>query len=191
MSRLDLVVGPNGAGKSTFVQAVLAEQLPGSVFVNADLIARDRWPDDPEGHAYDAAVIAEETRAALIGAGRQFIAETVFSHRTKLDLVERAQAAGYVVALHVLVLPEDVAVARVSARVERGGHSVPEKKIRTRYRRLWSLVAEAAVKVQYAAFWDNSMLDGPHLVAELAHGQLLARPEWPPWTPVALSGRWR
>jgi hypothetical protein len=34
-----------------------------SVFVNADEIAKQRWPGDPLSHAYDAARVASETRA--------------------------------------------------------------------------------------------------------------------------------
>lgn len=190
MSRLDLVAGPNGAGKSTFVALVLAASLRGSPFVNADEIARRRWPDDPERHAYEAAQVAEATRSALIERDEQFIAETVFSHPSKLALIDRARAAGYFVALHVLMLPEDVAVSRVAARVERGGHSVPETKIRARYQRLWALVAVAASKVQSADFWDNSTLDGPALVAELANGELLAPAKWPSWASDVLVRRW-
>jgi predicted ABC-type ATPase len=190
VSRLDLIVGPNGAGKSTFAQEVLSEQLPGVLFVNADLIAAERWPADPERHAYDAAKVAEATRAALIESGRQLIAETVFSHPSKLTLIDQAHAAGYFVALHVLMVPESLTVRRVAARVERGGHSVPENKIRERYQRLWPLVAVAAEKVESAVFWDNSTLEGPKLVAELANGQLLALPKWPSWTPDVLIGHW-
>jgi predicted ABC-type ATPase len=190
VSRLDLIVGPNGAGKSTFALEILGPQLPGILFVNADLIARERWPEDPERHSYEAARIAEATRSALIVSGRPFIAETVFSHPSKLALIDQAQKADYFVALHVLMLPENVAVARVGARVERGGHSVPEHKIRERYQRLWPLVADAAASVQSTTFWDNSTLDGPDLVAALAEGQLIARPKWPSWTPASLTGRW-
>jgi predicted ABC-type ATPase len=191
VSRLDLIVGPNGAGKSTFAQEILGELLPGIPFVNADLIALTRWPEDnPESQSYEAARIAEATRSALIESGRQFFAETVFSHPSKVALIDQAQESGYFVALHVLMLPEDVAVARVAARVERGGHSVPENKIRERYQRLWPLVAVAAAKAQSADFWDNSTLDGPDLVTELANGQLLALPKWPSWTPDVLIGRW-
>jgi len=86
------------------------------------------------------------------------------------------------------MLPADVAVARVEARVQHGGHSVPEIRIRERYWRLWALVAVAAAKVQSADFWDNSTLDGPALVAELASGQLLAPPTWPSWAPDVLTG---
>ncbi len=44
MNLLDLVVGPNRAGKSTFVELTLAPLLPGSVFVNADELARQQYP---------------------------------------------------------------------------------------------------------------------------------------------------
>ena len=190
MSRLDLVVGPNGAGKSTFARLVLGRQLPGALFVNADLIAAERWPDDPEPHAYEAARIAAATRAALIEIGRPFIAETVFSHPSKLALIDRAQEAGYFVALHVLMVPEDLAVARVAARVRHGGHAVPEIKIRERCHRLWPLVALAAQRTSSAAFWDNSTLDGPESVAVLVEGQLVAPPAWPSWAPSLLAERW-
>ncbi|MDA8268244.1 MAG: AAA family ATPase, partial [Actinomycetota bacterium] len=75
--RLDLVVGPNGAGKSTFVELVLARVRPGVAFVNADVIAAQRWPQDQQSHAYEAARVAEATRAALLARREPFIAETV------------------------------------------------------------------------------------------------------------------
>lgn len=190
MSRLDLVVGPNGSGKSTFVQEILAPQRPGTHFVNADLIAAERWPTDPESYAYDAASIAEATRSALIREGKGFIAETVFSHPSKVDLVDDALTAGYFVALHVLMVPEDLAVARVAYRIDRGGHSVPIHKIRERFQRLWANVVRAAEKASSATFWDNSTLDGPILVAEIQKGTLLAKPRRRAWTPNALLERW-
>ena len=123
--RLDLVVGPNGAGKSTFVRLTLAPVLPRASFVNADLIAQQRWPDDAEAHSYEAARIAAATREALIARREPFIAETVFSHPSKLDLLREAGAAGYYTALHVVMVPEELAVARVAARVAAGGHARP------------------------------------------------------------------
>ncbi|MCW2556407.1 MAG: Zeta toxin [Mycobacterium sp.] len=83
----------NGAGKSTFVALTLAPLLPRSVFVNADEIAKQRWPDDPLTQAYDAARVASETRCRLIELGRSFIAEMTFSHPSKLDHVHAARAA--------------------------------------------------------------------------------------------------
>jgi predicted ABC-type ATPase len=190
VKRADLVVGPNGAGKSTFVALTLAALLPRSVFVNADEIAKQRWPDDPVSHAYDAARAAAETRSRLIELGRSFIAETVFSHPSKLDLIRTAQAADYVVVLHVIMIPEELAVERVKRRVLAGGHHVPEDKIRERHRRLWPLVGTAAARAETATFYDNSRRDGPRIVAQLSGGIAIGAPSWPGWTAEPLLSRW-
>lgn len=184
--RLDLVVGPNGAGKSTFVDLILSRAVPGSVLVNADVIAAQRWPQDPERHSYDAAAIAERTRSALIAAARPFIAETVFSHPSKLALIDAAQVAGYTVALHVLLVPEGLSVARVGYRVRAGGHAVPEDKIRQRYQRLWPLVADAIDRSDTAVVYDNSHSDGPREVARFAAGAVTGVLAWPEWAPAPL-----
>jgi predicted ABC-type ATPase len=190
VKRADLVVGPNGAGKSTFVALTLAPLLPRSVFVNADEIAKQRWPDDPLSHAYDAARVAAETRSRLIALGRSFIAETVFSHPSKLDLVRAARTADYTVVVHVLLIPEDLAVERVVRRVRAGGHGVPEDKIRERHRRLWALVAAAATASDTATVYDNSRREGPRIAARMSGGMAVGSSAWPSWTPDALQSRW-
>jgi predicted ABC-type ATPase len=190
MNRLDLVAGPNGAGKSTFVELTLAPMLVSSVFVNADEIAKQRWPKDPAAHAYDAALIAAETRTKLIELGLSFIAETVFSHPSKLELIDTAHTAGYTVVLHVVLIPEQLAVARVAYRVKSGGHPVAENKIRERYHRLWALVAEAILRCDQATVYDNSGRKGPRIVAQMSDGFIVGSPTWPDWTPQALQSRW-
>lgn len=190
MKRLDLVVGPNGAGKSTFVAVTLAPLLPRSPFVNADEIARQRWPDDAGAHSYEAARIAAATRSALIESGTSFIAETVFSHPSKLDLIDDAHARGYVVALHVVAIPEDLAVQRVRHRVRAGGHRVAEDKIRDRHRRLWDLVARAIAVSDSATVYDNSRHAGPKVVARFVGGVVVGSPRWPQWTAAVLRTRW-
>jgi len=190
MHRLDLVVGPNGAGKSTFVAFTLAPLLPRSGFVNADEIARRRWPEDAETHSYDAAQIAAATRSTLIAQRRSFIAETVFSHPSKLDLIAEAHAAGYTVVLHALMVPEDLSVERVRLRVIAGGHNVPEHKIRDRHRRLWDLVARAITLSDTATVYDNSRRKGPRIVAQFVGRDIIGAPSWPDWTPPVLSSRW-
>ena len=190
MKRLDLVVGSNGAGKSTFIELTLAPLLPGSVYVNADEIAQRRWPDDPAGHAYEAARVAAATRAKLIAIGESFIAETVFSHPSKLELLDAAHTAGYTVILHAVLIPEQLAVLRVQRRAQAGGHDVPVAKIRERYQRLWNLVATAAGRADEAMFYDNSGIRGPRTVAQFTGGYVVGSPTWPAWTPTPLSSRW-
>jgi predicted ABC-type ATPase len=183
---LHLVAGPNGAGKSTLYIRVIgpATQLE---FVNADLIAAQRWPDDAVGKSYEAAAIASERRAELIEKRISFVTETVFSHESKLDLMKTALDAGYIVTLHVVIVPEELATARVANRVEDGGHAVPEDKVRARYRRLWPLVAEAIRLADGAIVYDNSRAATPlRIVASFDQGRLAGKPGWPAWTPEAL-----
>ncbi|MDZ7910868.1 MAG: zeta toxin family protein [Rhodococcus sp. (in: high G+C Gram-positive bacteria)] len=186
MKRLDLVVGPNGAGKSTFIEQRLAPLLPDSMFVNADVIAKDRWPDAAEEHSYEAARIAATIRDALVEQGASFIAETVFSHYSKLELIDRARREGFVVVLHVVVVPIELAVARVAERVVEGGHSVPEEKIRERFERLWPLVVDAIDRSDHATVYDNTAPDVTRIIARFVDGDPVGAIAWPVWAPAEL-----
>ncbi|MGB7363192.1 MAG: zeta toxin family protein [Rhodococcus sp. (in: high G+C Gram-positive bacteria)] len=183
---LHLLAGPNGAGKSTFFHRVLSPvtHLP---FVNADEIALERWPGQESDHAYDASRAAAELRAELLGEKRSFVTETVFSHESKLTFVDSAVAAGYLITLHIVLIPVELAVARVSNRVDLGGHSVPEEKVRERYDRLWALVRAAADRVDRAHVYDNTSARRPfRTVARYDRGQVVGEPDWPGWTPEDL-----
>lgn len=162
---------------------------PAAIIVNAAEIAALRWPDDPSAHAYDAARIAADTRTRLIDLGRPPIAETVFSHRSQLDLVRQASQAGYAVALHVLMVPEDLSVARVAYRAAAGSHDVPVDKIRQRHRRLSSIVAAAVPLADSATFWENSRQEDPCIVGLFSEGLAVGYPDWPSWAPDVLVDR--
>lgn len=183
---LHLLAGPNGAGKSTLFAKVIgpATRLE---FVNADDIAAQRWPDDSQARSYDAAAVAAKRRAELLDAHASFVTETVFSHESKVELVQDARGAGYLVTIHVVLVPEELAVARVAKRVEYGGHAVPEEKVRTRFHRLWPLVAEAIGVADTALVYDNSRINPAfRLVASFERGSLVGDADWPPWTPSDL-----
>lgn len=183
---LHVLAGPNGAGKSTFVHRVLqpVTRLP---FVNADEIAASRWPGEESEHAYEASAAAAAIRAELLGQRRSFIAETVFSHPSKVDLVRQGVAAGYLVTLHVMLIPVEVTLLRVDHRVAAGGHAVPPQKIRERYGRLWPLVAEARAAADRTTFYDNSRAASPfRTVAGFERGRPVGDALWPRWTPPEL-----
>jgi predicted ABC-type ATPase len=183
---LHLIAGPNGAGKSTLYERVVgpATHLE---FVNADILASMHWPDDPIAKSYEASALAAQHRAELITAKASFVTETVFSHPSKLEVVEEALDAGYLVTLHVVMVPESLAVARVAHRIAAGGHVVPDDKIRQRYQRLWPLVARAILDVDSALVYDNSATTTPfRIVARFDRGAPVREPDWPPWTPDAL-----
>lgn len=75
-------------------------------------------------------------------------------------------------------------------RVASGGHSVPEAKIRERYRRLWSLVARAMAFADTATVYDNSAIGGPRIVVQLVEGSAVGAARWPTWAPSELTSAW-
>lgn len=186
---LHLLAGPNGAGKSTLHRHVI-EPATGLPFVNADvpaaeLISENRPPTAAE--SYEAARMAAERRDAYLERRTSFVAETVFSHESKVELAQRSVEAGYLVELHVVMVPEELSVARGADRVVAGGHPVPEDKIRERHRRLWPLVVAAMASVQRSTVYDNSRFRTPlRVVARFEHGRLVGEADWPAWTPEPL-----
>jgi predicted ABC-type ATPase len=183
---LHLLAGPNGSGKTTLARRVIAPatHLP---FVNADDIAAQQWSGSEVEHAYEASEAAAAERTRRLAEGSSFITETVFSHPSKVELVHRAQEAGYLVYLHVVVIPEELSVQRVAHRVRLGGHAVPEGKIRERYRRLWPLVVQARELADFTYVYDNSRASHPYrLMASYQFGTLLGGPAWTAWTPTEL-----
>lgn len=133
--QLWLLAGGNGAGKSTFFELFLKGR--GLPFVNADLIAREYFPDDPERRSREAADMASVLRYRLLAERKSFCFETVFSHSSKIDFLGDAKAAGYEIILVFIHLDNtDLNKARVQQRVDSGGHTVPEVRIEPRIQRL-------------------------------------------------------
>lgn len=125
-----LLAGPNGAGKSTLYHAlVLAGTIPSAAeFVNADLYeaAHLKHINAPEQRSKQARHWADARRAELLQTGQSFVSETVFSHASKLALIQEAQAHGFFVMLLVVALDQPKRLLeRVAQRVLEGGHAVP------------------------------------------------------------------
>jgi predicted ABC-type ATPase len=156
-----LLIGGNGAGKTTFYQRFLARRkIP---LVNADNIARSLWPDAPEKHSYEAALIAERERFRLIEERQSFCFETVFSHPSKVDFVGTAKAAGFRIRIFYFHLElASLNKARVASRVKSGGHSVPEAKIESRIPRTLANLRQCVGLADELHLVENSSLDKPY-----------------------------
>lgn len=180
---LVLLAGPNGAGKSTLYQVRVAPSFAGS-FINADIIQREELGDPSMEASYEAARIAEARREEMLVAGTSFAAETVFSHPSKLEIIESARARGYlIVVMHVGVDSPDLSVERVRSRVEERGHNVPEDKIRARYERSQPLIRKAVLRADRGMVFDNSRLNtSPQQMLVFASGRLVqVAPTLPRW----------
>ena len=136
MPTLYLIAGCNGAGKTTASYTLLPDLLDCREFVNADEIARGLSPFQPETVAFEAGHIMLDRITALLLKRVDFGIETTLATRSYAQTITRAQANGYSVTLlfYWLNSPE-LAVARVAARVQAGGHFIAEDVIRRRYQR--------------------------------------------------------
>jgi predicted kinase len=111
-----LLVGPNGSGKSTLYEFIAKthRDLP---FVNADNYEREHLGhvQNPSERSRVAREWAEGERRRLITEGISFIAETVFSHASKVDLIRTAKTQRFEVELHIIACDDvEILVRRVA-----------------------------------------------------------------------------
>ena len=140
--------GPNGSGKSTVTK--FAKII--SPYINADEIKRSTFCSDLE-----AAQKAEELREEALKKEQSFTFETVLSTRRNLDLLKRAKEKGYFIrCIYVITSNPSINVLRVKIRHAKGGHDVPEDKIRTRYERCLSLIPELIEICDIFHLYDNT-----------------------------------
>jgi len=142
--------GPNGSGKSTISKG---HPVIG-VYVNADEIKRHRGCSDLE-----AAQEAELLRESLLASLKNFTFETVLSTERNLILLEKAKKAGYYIeSVFVLTADVELNVKRVSVRVLKGGHDVPEEKIRSRYVKSLQMLKKLVIISDICIIVDNTII---------------------------------
>lgn len=135
MPRLYIISGCNGAGKTTASYSLLPEMLDCREFVNSDEFAKGLSPFDPSKASIQASKYMIMKFRYLLKRQQDFAVETTLATRTLLKTVRMAQDAGYTVTLLYFWLNSpELAIERVKARVEAGGHNIPEETIRRRYK---------------------------------------------------------
>lgn len=147
--------GPNGSGKSTFTSLL----KPAIDYINADEIKKNLKCSD-----YEAAELAEQQREKHLRHMEDFCFETVMSTDRNINLLRRAKEKGYFIrCYYILTTDPMINVLRVQARVEAGGHDVPENKIISRYDKALALVGELVAICDICHIYDNSE-DRPHRI---------------------------
>lgn len=139
-------------------------------------------------NSYWASVLADFIRSKLLAAQVSFTLETVMSSPDKVELLHKAQQAGYRTYLYFVATEDpEINVARVQYRVETGGHPVAEDKIRSRYVRSLQLLSQAASYADRAYIFDNSGSERVW-IAEVTDGVgiEMKTDEMPAWFKTAL-----
>ena len=167
-----IVGGPNGAGKTSFRREFL-DNLGQNDLVNLNADDRTqellpRFPDRtlPEVNLMAARQIDAEV-AACIRSNRSFLVETVLSSNKYRDDVLEARSRGFRIGLvYISLHPPELSPARVSVRVQKGGHDVDPEKAIKRHRSSHEQAVWFARLADTIIAFDNSGWDRmPVLVA--------------------------
>lgn len=169
-----IVAGPNGSGKSSSYRDTEIEQSGRTIWiVNPDVLTvRIR---DVEGLA-----LADANRAAVerieawldasIDVHKSVGVETVLSTGKYRRLVEKAKDLGFAVWLVYVVLDSPRRnIERVRLRVRKGGHDVPDEKVRSRYTRSLEQLPWFLDEADEAWIYDNSGAE-PRRIGEKSRG---------------------
>ena len=116
------------------------------------LVLKDKGADERL-----AQIIADFLRKKLLMEKKRFSFETVFSHHSKLEIMQQAKEQGYKVYLYfVSTESPEINKLRVESRKAQGGHDVPPDLIESRYYRSLNFLHEACQLAYQVFFFDNS-----------------------------------
>ncbi len=169
MPNLYIISGCNGAGKTTASYTILPDILGCNEFVNADNIAYGISPFNMEGVAIEAGRIMLHRIEELLQEGGDFAIETTLATRSYVHLVRRAQQIGFTVkVIYIWLDSPELALQRVSDRVQRGGHNIPKEVVLRRYYKGLSNLFSLFMPVCNAWILADNSHDGLRIIA---HGE--------------------
>jgi predicted ABC-type ATPase len=173
---LTVIAGPNGSGKSSFTRKLdFRDDL-----LNPDEVAAQLCPAAPQNAAIQAGREILKRTAAYLKAGTSFGIETTLAGEGPLKTIRMAKERGYFVRLIFIALDSaDRNIDRVSERVCRGGHDVPDEDVRRRYERSLANAPEAIHLADEAKVYDNSGTDAQK-VLEARNGVITWQAPNPP-----------
>ena len=196
-----VLAGTNGAGKSSLIGAVIERQ--GVEFFDPDAAARrirDRNPGISQIEANSSAW--HEGRRLLeraIAERATYAFETTLGGATMTALLERALGAGLQVRVwYVGLASPELHLARVRARVARGGHDIPEADIRRRFHDGRLNLVRLLPRLTELRVYDNSeeadpragVVPSPVLLLHVVRGRIAVScplAQTPPWAKPILA----
>lgn len=164
MPRITVLAGTNGAGKSSIAGTMLREA--GGDYFNPDEATRDIRAANPGMDAASANALAwranVEQLQAAIATGTDYSFETTLGGRSITRLLLEAAAASVEIAVWYCGLDSpERHLARIRARVARGGHDIPPERVRERYTASQHNLIRLLPHLQHLAVYDNSAEAAP------------------------------
>ena len=200
-----VLAGTNGGGKSSVGGAAIREK--GADYFNPDEAARRIRSANPHISERDANIAAwHEGKRLLeeaVATRRIFAFETTLGGDTMTRLLRHALAEGVEVRMwYVALSTPERHIARVRARVARGGHDIPQDTIRERYERSRVNLIRLLPQLTELRVFDNSVdadpaagsAPAPRLVLHMVNGTIAGTcdlPRVPDWAKPIVAAAMR
>jgi predicted ABC-type ATPase len=191
---ITVLAGVNGAGKSSVAGNFIRQA--GGDYYNPDEATREILRHNPNLAPTAANGLAwtkgKELLERAIDERTDFVFETTLGANTITRLLLRAAREGMAVKVCFVGLASlEHHLRRVAARVAKGGHDIPENKIRERWQNSRLNIVRLLPHLTEFVLWDNSAeadfadaRPAPVLLLHVANGKILApddlaaTPEW-------------
>lgn len=132
---IEIFAGPNGSGKTTISEIILRNRKNAIVY-NTDKIAGGLSAIANDTVQFEAGRFMLQNVANSIRDGESFAFETTFSGRLWHKHLLDAKKVGYKVVIYfVFVRNMELSLKRIKQRVKSGGHDVPVKVVKRRFKR--------------------------------------------------------
>jgi predicted ABC-type ATPase len=163
---LTIIAGSNGCGKSTLTSSS-RDKFQQNPVLDPDAFAKSIQETLAANNSdIDAGKRVLRRAEELIASRQSFTVETTLSGSTYLRMAARAKQAGFDIrVVFVGTASVEINIERVKARVEMGGHDVPEEDQRRRYPRTLANMKRLLPVADFAIILDNSAEIGYVLVA--------------------------
>ena len=171
--KIYIIAGPNGAGKTTFATEFLPKYAQCKNFVNADLIAQGLAPFNSKSVEITAGRILLKQIYELAQKREDFAFESTLAGKSYFPFLKKLKKEGYFIHLFFLWIPNvDLALMRIKKRVANGGHNIPAKDVRRRFRRsIKNLFKLYKPLLDSWVLFDNSGIP-PQLIAKAQYDRL-------------------
>lgn len=154
-----VLAGTNGAGKSSVAGELLRRS--GGDYFNPDEVARHLRSDRPQLTQLQANAAAWAAGVSMLDDAirerREHFFETTLGGATIAGRLESALDKGIEVRIwYVGLASPELHLARVAARVARGGHDIPEADVRRRYDAGRRTLIRLVPRITELKLFDNS-----------------------------------
>ncbi len=149
MPELIMVCGPNGAGKSTLSHAISSRQ--NILCLDTDALTANGLSPIAAGKA--SAALAKD----MVKKKISFIRESTLTANFDFQLMKEAKEYGFAIMLvYIRLASPEIALNRVLARVQKGGHDVPAEDVVRRFHRSLANLPKAIALADSHIILDNT-----------------------------------